>query len=424
MKLREMNKEQLNSFHEEAKKEYEEILAKKLSLNMARGKPSAAQLDLALGVLEALKARYEFANSKGDDVRNYGIWDGLDSMKSIFSGMIGVPNSQIILGNNSSLAIMFDVMVRGVTHGFSGQTPWGRLDKKKWLCPCPGYDRHFGITEYFDFEMIPIPMLETGPDMDMVEELVKDESVKGIWCVPKYSNPTGITYSDDTVRRFARLKPAAKDFRIMWDNAYCIHDLTDTPDTLLNLWEEALAEGTEDNVFIFASTSKITFPGAGVSAMAASDRNIVDLKRHFTVETIGPDKMNQLRHVLFFKDFNGVLEIMKGHRELLEPKFRKVGEVLQKEVGELDIATWNMPNGGYFISCDVMPGCAKKVFELCRQAGVVITNAGATFPYGKDPNDSNIRIAPSFPPIEELEEAIHVFATCIKIAASEKLLAE
>lgn len=260
MKLKEMNREQLVAFHEEAKKEYDEILAKKLSLNMARGKPSAAQLDLALGVLEALHARFEFANSKGDDVRNYGIWDGLDSMKSIFSGMIGVPNSQIIIGNNSSLAVMFDVMVRGVTHGFSGQTPWGRLDKKKWLCPCPGYDRHFGITEYFDFEMIPIPMLETGPDMDMVEELVKDESVKGIWCVPKYSNPTGITYSDETVRRFAKLQPAAKDFRIMWDNAYCVHDLTDTPDTLLNLWDEALAEGTEDNVFIFASTSKITFP--------------------------------------------------------------------------------------------------------------------------------------------------------------------
>ena len=424
MKLSEMNKEQLSSLYEDAKKEYDNYLSMNLKLNMARGKPSAAQLDLALGVLEALHARYEFANSKGDDVRNYGIWDGLDSMKAIFSGMIDVPASQIIIGNNSSLGIMFDVISRGVTHGFSGQTPWGRLDKKKWLCPCPGYDRHFKVTEYFDFELISVPMLPTGPDMDMIEELVKDESVKGVWCVPKYSNPTGLTYSDETVRRFAKLHPAAKDFRIMWDNAYCIHDLTDSPDTLLSLWDEAVKEGTEDQVFVFASTSKITFPGAGVAAMAASDRNIVDLKRHFTVETIGPDKLNQLRHVLYFKDINGVKKIMKGHRELLEPKFRKVGEVLTNDIGDLGIATWNMPNGGYFINCDLMPGCAKRVFELCREAGVVITDAGATFPYGKDPQDSNIRIAPSFPPIEELEEAMHVFSTCAKLAACEKLLAE
>ncbi|MDO4459414.1 MAG: aminotransferase class I/II-fold pyridoxal phosphate-dependent enzyme [Clostridia bacterium] len=422
MKLTEMNSAELNNFYETAKKDYDEILSRNLKLNMARGKPSAAQLDLALGVLEALHARYEFANSKGDDVRNYGIWDGLDSMKAIFSDMMEVPSSQVIIGNNSSLGIMFDVMSRGMTHGFSGQKPWARLEKKKWLCPCPGYDRHFGITEYFDFEMIPIPMLETGPDMDMVEELIKDESVKGIWCVPKYSNPTGLTYSDETVRRFARLHPAAKDFRIMWDNAYCIHDLTDTPETLLNLWDEAIEEGTEDNVFIFASTSKITFPGAGVAAMAASDRNIVDLKRHFTVETIGPDKLNQLRHVLFFHDINGVKEIMQEHRAILEPKFRKVCEVLEEEIGNLGLAEWNMPNGGYFINCNVMNGCAKRVFNLCRQAGVIITDAGATFPYGNDPQDSNIRIAPSFPPIEELEEAIRVFSTCVKFAAAEKLL--
>ena len=275
--------------------QYEELKAKKLSLNMARGKPSAAQLDLALGVLEALKARSEFANSNGDDCRNYGVWDGLPEMKKIFSDMIGVPASQIILGNNSSLNMMFEVISRGYTHGYNGCTPWCRLDKIKFLCPVPGYDRHFGITEYYGFEMINIPMYATGPDMDLVEKLVaEDDSIKGIWCVPKYSNPTGITYSDETVRRFAALRPAAKDFKIMWDNAYCVHDLTDTPDTLLNLYELCCENGTEDQVMIFASTSKISFPGAGVAALATSDNNIKDFKVHTLTQTIGPDKLNQL----------------------------------------------------------------------------------------------------------------------------------
>lgn len=423
VKFTELTEPQQRELYESAKKEYENACELHLNLNMARGKPSAAQLDLALGVLEALHARSEFANSKGDDCRNYGIWDGLPEMRTIFGHMMDVPASQVIVGNNSSLLMMFDTISRGFTHGYSGCKPWCKLDKVKFLCPVPGYDRHFGITEYFGFEMINIPMLETGPDMDMVEKLIKDdESVKGIWCVPKYSNPTGITYSDETVRRFARLKPAAKDFRIMWDNAYCVHDLTDTPDTLLNLYEEAVKCGNEDLVFLFASTSKISFPGAGVAAMAASSRNIEDLKKHFTTSTIGPDKLNQLRHILFLHDINGVRALMKGHRAILEPKFRKVCSVLQEELGDLGIASWNMPNGGYFINVDVMEGCAKRVVELCKQAGVVLTDAGATYPYGKDPHDSNIRIAPSFPPMDELETAMELFCVCVKLAAAEKML--
>ena len=423
MQFCEMSKENIVELYNDAKREYNEIQALNLKLNMARGKPSAAQLDLALGVLEALRARSEFANSKGEDSRNYGIWDGLLEMREIFAHMMDVPASQVVVGNNSSLLIMFDVISRGCTHGYNGCTPWGRQDGLKFLCPCPGYDRHFAITEYFGFEMIPVPMLETGPDMDMIEKLVaEDDKIKGIWCVPKYSNPTGITYSPDTVRRFARLKPAAKDFKIMWDNAYCVHDLTDTPETLLSLYDEAINNGTEDHVFIFASTSKISFPGAGVAAMACSERNMVDIKKHFTTQTIGPDKLNQLRHILFLHDIEGVKKLMKGHREILEPKFRRVCDILNKELGELGLAKWNMPNGGYFINVDVLDGCAKRVVRLCKEAGVILTDAGATYPYGKDPKDSNIRVAPSFPPIHELEQAIHVFCVCVKIAAAELAL--
>lgn len=425
MVFSEKSKDELVKIHDDMEHEFKKICDMNLNLNMARGKPSAAQLDLALGVLEALRARSEFANSNGDDCRNYGLWDGLLEMREIFSGMMDVPASHIIVGNNSSLMLMFDIISRGYTHGYNGCTPWCKLDKIKFLCPCPGYDRHFGITEYFNFEMIPIPMLETGPDMDMVEALVKDDdSIKGIWCVPKYSNPTGITYSDETVMRFAKLKPAAKDFKIMWDNAYCVHDLTDTPDTLLNLYALAEEYGNEDHVFIFASTSKISFPGAGVAALAASPRNIVDIKKHFTTQSIGPDKLNQLRHILFLHDINGVKALMKGHRAILEPKFRKVCEVLEEEIGDCGLASWNMPNGGYFINVDVMDGCAKRVVALCKEAGVILTDAGATYPYGNDPHDRNIRIAPSFPPVEELEQAIRVFSVAIKYAATEKLLAD
>ena len=424
MKLTAMEKRDIETIYHDARRDYEAFKDRKMQLNMARGVPSAKQLDLALGVLEALHARSEFANSKGDDSRNYGIWNGLLKMRVIFSDMVGVPADQIVLGNNSSLNLMFDCISQGYTHGFGGCQPWCKQEKLKFLCPAPGYDRHFAITEYFGIEMIPIPMLHTGPDMDLIERLVKDPAVKGCWCVPKYSNPTGVTYSDETVRRFAALKPAAKDFRIIWDNAYCVHDLTDTPDTLLNLYEECVKQGTEDQVLIFASTSKISFPGAGVSALAASVKNIEDVRKRLSVQTIGPDKLNQLRHILFLHDINGVKELMQGHRAILEPKFRIVHQTLERELGALGIAKWSKPNGGYFVSLDVMNGCAKRVVQLCKDAGVILTGAGATFPYGADPNDSNIRIAPSFPPEEELILAMQLLCICVKLAASEKLLQE
>ncbi len=425
MKLAAKTTEELRQIHQEAQQQYDDFQSLNLNLNMARGKPCADQLDLALGVLEALHARSEFANSKGDDCRNYGVWNGLPEMRAIFSKMLEVPADQIILGNNSSLQMMFDCISQGYTHGYSGCTPWCRQEKLKFLCPAPGYDRHFAVTEYFGFEMIPVPMLKTGPDMDLIERLVAgDEAIKGCWCVPKYSNPTGITYSDETVRRFAALKPAAKDFRIMWDNAYCVHDLTDTPDTLLDLYAECLKRGTEDQVLFFASTSKISFPGAGVAALAASKRNIEDLKRRITAQTIGPDKLNQLRHILFLHDINGVYDLMQGHRQILQPKFQIVEESLERELGNLGIAKWSKPNGGYFVNLDVMNGCAKRVVNLCKEAGVVLTDAGATFPYGADPNDSNIRVAPTFPPQEELRQAMHLLCICIRLAASEKLLAD
>lgn len=398
MKLAAMRNEEIRKLHDNALGQYEDFKALKLKLNMARGKPCAKQLDLALGVLEALRARSEFANSDGDDCRNYGVWNGLPEMRGIFSAMIGVPAEQIILGNNSSLQMMFDCVSKGYTHGYSGYAPWCKQDSVKFLCPAPGYDRHFAVTEYFGIEMIPVPMLKTGPDMDIIERLVQeDETIKGCWCVPKYSNPTGITYSDETVRRFASLHPAAKDFRIMWDNAYCVHDLTDTPDTLLNLYEECLKQGTEDNVLFFASTSKISFPGAGVAALAASKNNIAELKERFNVQTIGPDKLNQLRHILFLHDIDGVRSLMQGHRKILESKFKLVVDVLEKELGDLGIAKWSEPNGGYFVNLDVMNGCAKRVVGLCKEAGVILTDAGATYPYGQDPNDSNIRIAAHLP---------------------------
>lgn len=425
MKLAAKTTEELRQIHQEAQQQYDDFQSLNLNLNMARGKPCADQLDLALGVLEALHARSEFANSKGDDCRNYGVWNGLPEMRAIFSKMLEVPADQIILGNNSSLQMMFDCISQGYTHGYSGCIPWCRQEKLKFLCPAPGYDRHFAVTEYFGFEMIPVPMLKTGPDMDLIERLVAgDEAIKGCWCVPKYSNPTGITYSDETVRRFAALKPAAKDFRIMWDNAYCVHDLTDTPDTLLDLYAECLKRGTEDQVLFFASTSKISFPGAGVAALAASKRNIEDLKRRITAQTIGPDKLNQLRHILFLHDINGVYDLMQGHRQILQPKFQIVEESLERELGNLGIAKWSKPNGGYFVNLDVMNGCAKRVVNLCKEAGVVLTDAGATFPYGADPNDSNIRVAPTFPPQEELRQAMHLLCICVRLAASEKLLAD
>lgn len=423
-KLVAMNLTELKELKQEAREKYEAFRARGLNLNMARGKPCVEQLDLALGVLEALHARSEFANSNGDDCRNYGVWNGLPEMRAIFGELLGVPADNIILGNNSSLQLMFDAISQGYTHGCGGHEPWCKQGDVKFLCPSPGYDRHFAVTEYFGITMIPVPMLKTGPDMDIIERLVQDESVKGCWCVPKYSNPTGVTYSDETVRRFARLRPAAKDFRIMWDNAYCVHDLTDEPEELLNIYEECLKEGTEDQVLIFASTSKISFPGAGVAALASSAKNVASLKTRTTVQTIGSDKLNQLRHVLFLHDADGVRSLMKGHRKILEPKFNIVLEALEQELADLGIARWSHPNGGYFVNLDVMGGCAKRVVALCKEAGVVLTDAGATYPYGVDPNDSNIRIAPSFPPEDELAQAMEVLCTAVKLAATEKLLSE
>ena len=292
----------------------------------------------------------------------------------------------------------------------------------KFLCPAPGYDRHFAISEYFGMELIAVPMTPEGPDMDLVEEYVKDPCVKGIWCVPKYSNPQGYTYSDETVRRFAALKPAAADFRIFWDNAYCVHDLTDCPESLLSLWEECRKNGSEDLPIFFASSSKITFPGAGVAAMGASEANLKELRRHYSFQTIGPDKLNQLRHIYFLPNMERVKEQMAHHRAIIAPKFEAVIRWLKKELGGKGIAAWTEPNGGYFVSVDVLEGCAKRVVELCKEAGVVLTGAGATYPYGKDPQDSNIRVAPTYPPIEELELAMELFCLSVELAAVEKLL--
>lgn len=418
-----MSPQELNKAKADLEERYRSFQAQGLKLNMARGKPSVAQLQLSMKMLDCLTSESDLRASTGDDCRNYGLPDGLPELRGIFAEMMGVREDNIIVGGNSSLNMMFDSVSCATTHGFAGCKPWGKLEKVKFLCPSPGYDRHFAITEYFGFELITVPMLATGPDMEVVEKLVsEDETVKGIWCVPKYSNPGGITYSDETVRRFAALKPAAKDFRIFWDNAYCVHDLNDTPDTLLSLWDECVKAGSEDLAVYFASTSKITFPGAGVSAMAASEANLAVFRTHFSYQTIGPDKLNQLRHIYFLKDMDGVKAQMLRHREILEPKFRAVIGKLETELGGKNVASWTNPNGGYFISVDVMEGCAKRVVALCKQAGVVLTGAGATYPYGKDPHDSNIRVAPTFPPVSELELAMDLFCLCVQLAAAEKLL--
>ena len=393
-----------------------------LSLNMARGKPGAEQVSLSTGMLYVIAYNDDFKGEDCPDMRNYGGLDGIIEAKRIFADMLGVQPENMFVGGNSSLNMMFDTVACLMEQGAGGE-PWNKQGKIRFLCPVPGYDRHFGITQYFGIEMVNVPMTDEGPDMDMVEKLVsEDSSIKGIWCTPKYSNPQGITYSDETVRRFAALKPAAKDFRIMWDNAYAIHDINDTPDTLLNIFEEAKKNGTEDMILEFCSTSKITFPGAGVAAIAASENNLKLLKKRYTFQTIGYDKLNMYRHFLYFKDLDGVLAHMQKHREILEPRFNMVTSMLDKNLGGLDIAKWTNPNGGYFVSVDVMEGCAKRVVALCKEAGVILTGAGATYPYGKDPADSNIRIAPTYPPIEELELAMEIFCLSVKLAALEKMI--
>ncbi len=418
-----MSKNDIESEKNSLLKEYEAYKAKGLSLNMARGKPSPEQLDLSLPLFDSLKSTDSYLSADGIDCRNYGEFDGIPECKHFFADLLEIDPDNVFVGGNSSLNMMFDTISCFMTAQIYDDTlPWHDVKDRKFLCPVPGYDRHFGVTGYFGFEMIPIPMDENGPDMDMVEELVsKDPSIKGIWCVPKYSNPTGITYSDEVVKRFAALKPAAKDFRIMWDNAYAIHDVTDTPDKLLNIMDECKKNGNEDLPIIFCSTSKITFSGAGVAALATSSYNIKVLKKRLQYATIGYDKLNMLRHMRFFKNFEGLLNHMEKHKAILAPKFKTVIEKLNTQLGDTEIAEWTNPNGGYFVSVNVYKGTAKRVVELCKEAGVVLTGAGATYPYGIDPDDKNIRIAPSFPSVDELAQAMDVFCVCVKLAALEKL---
>lgn len=402
--------------------EYAAYKARDLRLDMSRGKPGSEQLDLTLGMFEALTATDMYLTATGFDTRNYGLLDGIPEAKLMFAQILGVSPDNVIVCGNSSLNLMFDYIATAYAKGVCGETSWSKVEGVKFLCPVPGYDRHFAITEYFDIEMIPIPMTATGPDMDLVEEYVKDPRVKGIWCVPMYSNPDGITYSDETVRRFAALAPAATDFRVMWDNAYCVHHLTDTPDTLLNIFDEAQAYANEDMFIEFVSTSKISFPGAGVAALAASAKNLADIKSRMTVQTIGFDKLNMLRHVRFFNDADGVTEHMKLHAAVLRPRFELVLSMLERELGGRGIAQWHRPNGGYFVSVNVCEGCAKRTVKLLAEAGVVLTNAGATYPYGQDPVDSNIRLAPTYPPTDELRTAMELFCICAEIAAIESLI--
>ncbi len=413
--FRTMKKEDLLKERESLLKKYNEFKSMGLKLDMSRGKPGKEQLDLS----NELNAEIDYTDN-GIDVRNYGLLDGIPSCKKLFADLMGVDVKNVIIGPNASLTLMFDYISQCFTHG-AGDTPWCKLDEVKFLCPVPGYDRHFTILEHFGIKMINVAMNSDGPDMNAIEELVKDECVKGMFCVPKYSNPQGITYSDEIVERIASLKPAAKDFRIIWDNAYCIHDINDEPDELLNIFDVLPKYNNEDMVIEVCSTSKMTFPGAGVSALAASDNNIAAIKKRLNAQTISYDKMNQLRHVKFFGDVNGIKEHMKKHAALMKPKFDIVINHLENELGGKGIAEWLNPNGGYFISLDVMNGCAKRVGELCAKAGVTLTTVGATYPYGIDPNDSNIRIAPSLPPVEELDLAAQILCVSVQLACIEKL---
>ena len=405
---------------------FQEIKGKGLKLDMSRGKPSEAQLNLSMGMMDVLNSTTDLRCSVGVDCRNYGVLDGIPEAKELLADMTEVSPDNIIIYGNSSLNVMYDTVARSMTHGVCGSTPWCKLDEVKFLCPVPGYDRHFAITEYFGIKMINIPMTESGPDMDLVEQYVNnDPSVKGIWCVPKYSNPQGITYSDETVLRFARLKPAAEDFRIYWDNAYGIHHLyEDKQDNLIEILMACKQEGNPDMVFKFCSTSKVIFPGSDVAAIGASKRNIDFIKQQMTIQTIGHDKLNQLRHVRFFKDIHGMVLHMRKHADILRPKFETVLNGLKNELGGLEIGSWLEPRGGYFISFDALPGCAKAIVAKAKEAGLVMTPAGATFPYGKDPQDSNIRIAPSYPTPEELAVAVELFVLCVKLVSIDKILEE
>lgn len=401
--------------------EYDKFVQEGLSLDMSRGKPSSEQLDLANEMLSCLTLEELKRSESGLDPRNYGGFDGLPECKALFADMLGVEKANIFVGGNSSLALMYDTVVRSVLFGVCGSKPWRSLEKVKFLCPVPGYDRHFALTEQLGIEMINIPMDDNGPDMKMVKKYVEgDSAVKGIWCVPLYSNPTGISYSDEVVKQFAALKPAAEDFRIYWDNAYCVHHISDKPDTILNIFDECKKQNSEDMVFEFASTSKISFSGAGVAVIAASAKNIDFIKANVTYQTIGYDKINQMRHVKFFKNVDGIKAHMEKHREILKPKFDMVISMLDRHIKPLNIASYTIPNGGYFVSFSTPKGCAKRVCELCKNGGVKLTGAGAPFPYGIDPDDTNIRIAPTYPTVSELQKAMELFCISVKLAALEQ----
>ncbi len=424
MELKKFDKAQLAAFYEDCKAQYTAYQAQDLKLDMSRGKPSPKQLDLSSGLLDCISEAD--LNGEAGDYRNYGLLDGIPEAKALFAPMLGVETDELFMFGNASLQAMYLTISYAYSHGLLGNTPWNKLDSVKFLCPVPGYDRHFSITQFFGAEMINIPMNEDGPDMDLVEKLVaEDASIKGIWCVPQYANPTGISYSDEVVCRMAALKPAAPDFRVFWDNAYCIHHLCDAPKSILPILAEAKKCGNENMVYLFASTAKVTYAGAGVAMLAASKENLNDLKKALNVFTISFDKINQMRHVRFFGgSYENVLSHMEKHRALIQPKFDVVVSTLEKELAPLGIGTWVNPQGGYFVSFDAPQGCAKRIVQLCKEAGVVLTGAGATFPYGKDPEDKNIRIAPTYPEVDELQKAMDLFVLCAKLAAAEKLLAE
>ncbi|MCD8196466.1 MAG: aminotransferase [Lachnospiraceae bacterium] len=420
---REMNREELLALEKELSQQYEEARGKGLKLDMSRGKPAPAQLDMTMPMMDIFNSSFDMTDETGVDVRNYGCLEGIVGTRRLLGEMLGVDPQHVIVFGTASLNVMYDTVSRSVTHGVMGSTPWCRLDKVKFLCPAPGYDRHFAITEHFGIEMITIPMHEDGPDMDLVEKYVKDPAVKGIWCVPMYTNPLGITYSEEVCRRMANLDPAAEDFRIYWDNAYCVHHLyEDRQDTLPEMLSLCREAGKEDMVLEFTSTSKISFAGAGISCIAASLGNLKWVKDSMTYQIISHDKINQLRHVLYFKDLDGIKVHMRKHADILRPKFELVLETLERELGGLGIGTWTKPLGGYFISFKSMDGCAKAIVAKCKEAGVTLTGAGATYPYGKDPHDNNIRIAPSYPNLEELKITAELFVLCVKLVSVEKLL--